>query len=71
MFFSNKFEEKHGTYSEKCPRPEEIIWNNIGVIEKQGFKLKVLSVFYFIGILAILVVILSFVLDLIYLKDLG
>ena len=71
MFFSNNYEIKHGTYCQTCPKPEEIIWNNIGIIERQGMKVKLLSVLYFILILVFLIFVLSFVLDIIYNKNLG
>ena len=60
MFFSNAYENKHGTYCEHCPQPSEIIWNNIGIIEKQSFKVKVLSVLYLILIMIFLVLLLYF-----------
>ena len=66
MFFSNTYELKHGTYCERCPRPEEIIWNNIGVVERQGFRVKILSIIYLILILAVLVLIFHFLLDVLY-----
>lgn len=41
------------------------------MIERQNFKVKILSVLYFILILAFLIFVLSEVLDIIYGKDLG
>jgi hypothetical protein len=66
MFFSVAYEQEYGTYCESCPRPNEIIWNNIGIIERQGFKVKLLSIIYFILILLLLVFVLYFLLDIVY-----
>ena len=66
MFFSNKFEMDYGTYCESCPQPAEIIWKNIGIVERQSFKVKILSVLYFILILTFLVLVLYFLLDILY-----
>lgn len=32
MFFSNNYEQEFRMYCEPCPRPEEILWKNIGIM---------------------------------------
>jgi magnesium-transporting ATPase (P-type) len=71
MFFSNNYEEEFRTYCEPCPRPEEILWKNIGIIEKQGFKVKVLSVIYFILILGFFVAFLYFFMEVVYVEPIA
>lgn len=68
MFFNNNYEEEYRMYCELAPRPEEILWKNIGIIEKQGFKVKILSVIYFILILGFFVAFLYFFMEVVYVE---
>lgn len=68
MFFSNNYEEEFRTYCEPTPRPEEILWKNIGIVEKQGLKVKILSIVYFILILAFVFAFLYFFMEVIYVQ---
>jgi hypothetical protein len=50
--------------------PEEMIWNNLGKEEKEGTRVKVKSVLYFLGSLALFYLLLFFALQVIYYDEL-
>lgn len=66
LFFSSRYCEERGIYCEECPMPEEMIWNNLGKEEKEGARVKVKSVLYFFGSLALFYLLLFFALQVIY-----
>ena len=69
MFLSSSYEEGYGMYAEECPRPEEILWKNIGLIERQGLRSKVLGVLYFLGIVGFLCGFIYIFIRVIYLSE--
>lgn len=53
-------------FCEPCPPPNEIIWNHIGLEERQKIKVKILSIIYFFLLLGASYVLLFFCLHLVY-----
>lgn len=51
--------------------PEEMIWNNLGKEEKEGARVKVKSIVYFIGSLMLFYLLLFFALQVIYYDELS
>ena len=59
-------EEDRKLYCEEAPRPEEIIWNNIGSTDGYKVKYKLLSILYFLLLLAGSYLLLFFCMAMIY-----
>jgi hypothetical protein len=58
--------EDRKMFCEPCPPPNEIIWNHIGLEERQKIKVKILSIIYFFLLLGASYVLLFFCLHLVY-----
>jgi hypothetical protein len=70
LFFNNQYSEEREVYCEACPKPEEMLWNNLGKAEKEGARVKAKSIAYFFLSLAGFYLLLFFALQIIYFDQL-
>ena len=59
-------EEDRKLYCEQAPKPQEIIWNNIGSTDGYKVKYKLLSIVYFLLLLAASYLLMFFCMAMIY-----